>query len=183
MCANFLRTAAQILPLVTSTGVALHAACVSIDGRAVAIAAPPGTGKTTAALRILNTRAVLVAEDITLISGLDERRPVVHSAPIRGGDGAYPGPKATPLARIYGLRRAAVDKVVTIRPREAMAVLKENVAIGTRQPPLVLEALRCARILTETRAVRRLDCTRGGSIWEEIQRDLADDPTDAVEAL
>lgn len=178
---NFLRTAAQILLLVTQTGVALHAACVSIDGRAVAISAPSGTGKTTTALRILGAEAVLIAEDIALIGGLEVGRPAVFSAPVRGGDGARPGPKATPLARIYGLRRAEVDGVASLHSREAMAVLTRNIAIGTRQPHLVLEALGCARTLLETTPVRRLDCTPDGPIWEVIQSDLADEPIDATE--
>jgi hypothetical protein len=182
MVANFLRTAAQILPLVTQTGVAMHAACVSVDGRAVAIAAPSGTGKTTAALRLLGAGRVLIAEDITLMSGFEEGRPVVHSAPVRGGDGAHPGPNVTPLARIYGVRRAAVDSVLALRLRGAMAVLTQNVAIGTRQPQLMVEALRCATILLGTTPVRRLDCTADGPVWQAVQRDLADDSTDATEA-
>jgi hypothetical protein len=180
---KFLRTAAQILPLVTRTGVALHAACVAIDGRAVVIAASSGTGKTTAALRMLGPRAELLADDITLISGLEERRPVVRTAPIEGGDGAPRGPKAAPLARVYGLRRAAVDGVVPLQPGEAMAVLRRNIAIGTRQPGLVLEGLRCARALLETTPIRRLDCTPDGPVLDVVRRDLAAEPPNPTEAV
>jgi hypothetical protein len=178
---DFLRTAAQILPLLTHTGVALHAACLSVDGVAVALAAPAGTGKTTAAMRILGPGVMLIAEDLTLVGGLDEARPDVRGAQVQGSDGSHPGPKATPLARIYGLRRAAVDSVVALRSRDAMAVLRQNIAIGTRQPQLVFEALRCARILLGATPVRRLDCTLDGPVCEAIRRDLADGPNDATE--
>ena len=118
------------------------------------------------------TRGGLPASDTT----------VVRSAPVRGGDGGDPGPKVTPLARIYGLRRAAIAGVTALPSRDAMAVLKRNIAIGTRQPQLVLEALRCARILLETTPVRRLDCTLDGPICEAVRRDLADGPNNATEA-
>ena len=179
---NFLRTFAQIAPLVTGLGVAVHAASLSLGGRAIALAAPSNTGKSTAAVRALAAGAGLLAEDVTLI-GISAGRATVHTSPLRNHCEVVAGPQSVPLDRVYGLRRASHDAVVRLTPRDAMKVLEQNVAIGTRQLPLVLEALRCANILSDNVGVRRLDCTLNGSFWETVGRDLANDSIDVTEAV
>lgn len=83
----------------------VHASCVSIDGQAVLLRGPSGSGKSDLALRLIDTGAVLVADDQVIlkiaanslmasapraISGLLEVRgigivncEVIASAPIR----------------------------------------------------------------------------------------------------
>ena len=133
---NLLRMMAQLVPLISGSGVAIHAAALAFDGRAVAIAAPAGTGKSTASVRAL----------------------------------AY-GPRAVPLSRVYGLHRAPDDRVANLLPGEAFAVLRRNVAIGTREPFLVAEALRRAAQLVENPGVARLDCSLSGDFWNPVIQD------------
>ena len=45
----------------------LHATCVSIDGRAVLIAGPSGSGKSDLALRLLDRGFALVSDDRTIV--------------------------------------------------------------------------------------------------------------------
>lgn len=62
----------------------LHASCVAIDGRAVLIEGPSGSGKSDLALRLIDRGAVLVSDDYTVLSGR--------------GDGLF----AAPPARLAG---------------------------------------------------------------------------------
>jgi serine kinase of HPr protein (carbohydrate metabolism regulator) len=45
----------------------LHASCVAIDGRAVLIEGPSGSGKSDLALRLIDRGAVLVSDDYTIV--------------------------------------------------------------------------------------------------------------------
>ena len=62
----------------------LHASCVAIDGRAVLICGPSGSGKSDLALRLLDRGFALVSDDRTIIRKEGDK--LVASAPetIRG---------------------------------------------------------------------------------------------------
>jgi serine kinase of HPr protein (carbohydrate metabolism regulator) len=57
----------------------LHASCVAIDGRAVLIAGPSGSGKSDLALRLLDRGFTLVSDDRTIVRKEGNR--VIASAP------------------------------------------------------------------------------------------------------
>lgn len=57
----------------------LHASCVAIDGRAVLISGPSGSGKSDLALRLLDRGFVLVSDDRTIIRKESSR--LIASAP------------------------------------------------------------------------------------------------------
>ena len=57
----------------------LHASTVAVDGRAVLIAGPSGSGKSDLALRLLDRGFTLVSDDRTLVTREGER--LVASAP------------------------------------------------------------------------------------------------------
>jgi serine kinase of HPr protein (carbohydrate metabolism regulator) len=57
----------------------LHASCVAIDGRAVLIAGPSGSGKSDLALRLLDRGFALVSDDRTILR--KEGAKVIASAP------------------------------------------------------------------------------------------------------
>ncbi|WP_033919824.1 HPr kinase/phosphorylase [Sphingomonas sp. 37zxx] len=62
----------------------LHASCVAIDGHAVLIEGPSGSGKSDLTLRLIDRGAVLVSDDYTLLLRRDG---VLHASPpqtIRG---------------------------------------------------------------------------------------------------
>ena len=58
----------------------LHASCVAIEGRAVLISGPSGSGKSDLALRLLDRGFTLVSDDRTIVRKEGAR--VVASAPI-----------------------------------------------------------------------------------------------------
>lgn len=66
---------------------ALHASAVAVAGRAVAIAAPPGGGKTTLAVELLRRGHALVADDVVVLA----------NGP--GGIRVHPGPPVLNVAR------------------------------------------------------------------------------------
>ena len=57
----------------------LHASCVAIDGRAVLIAGPSGSGKSDLALRLLDRGFALVSDDQTIVRREGDR--LVATAP------------------------------------------------------------------------------------------------------
>ena len=62
----------------------LHASCVAVDGRAVLICGPSGSGKSDLALRLLDRGFTLVSDDRTIVRKQTEK--LIASAPetIRG---------------------------------------------------------------------------------------------------
>ena len=57
----------------------VHASCVAIEGRAVLISGPSGSGKSDLALRLLDRGFILVSDDQTIIRREDDR--LLASAP------------------------------------------------------------------------------------------------------
>ena len=71
-------TTPMLLLATISGATPLHAACVEIDGKAVAICAPGGHGKTTLAAALVGRGHRLLAEDITISDGTP---PVTRAGP------------------------------------------------------------------------------------------------------
>lgn len=57
----------------------VHASCIAIDGKAVLISGPSGSGKSDLALRLIDRGFVLVSDDQTLLRKAGDR--LVASAP------------------------------------------------------------------------------------------------------
>ena len=57
----------------------LHATSVAIDGRAILLCGPSGSGKSDLALRLIDRGAVLVSDDYTLVKRIDGR--LIATAP------------------------------------------------------------------------------------------------------
>ena len=62
----------------------LHASCVAIDGRAVLIGGPSGSGKSDLALRLLDRGFTLVSDDRTIVRKEGGRLLSSSPAPIKG---------------------------------------------------------------------------------------------------
>ena len=73
---------AQVLPLAASLqGLeCLHAGCVTLDGRAYALAAASGTGKSSVALHLVAQGALFVSDDI-LAAEVRDHGVTVHPGP------------------------------------------------------------------------------------------------------
>jgi hypothetical protein len=169
---SFLKSMAQLGVLVTRRGVAVHGAALEIQGVAVVLAAPSQTGKSTMALRAVEAGATLLAEDLSLVGGIESGTPAIATSPIPNQCGFTQRPREVPLAAIYGLERGREDEVAELEPRNRLATLLRNVSIGTRQRPLVEEATRCVHALLAQVAVRRLTCRSDGAVYETILADL-----------
>jgi serine kinase of HPr protein (carbohydrate metabolism regulator) len=63
----------------TLSGESIHASSVAIDGRAVLIAGPSGSGKSDLALRLLDRGFTLVSDDQTVVRRDQDR--IIASAP------------------------------------------------------------------------------------------------------
>jgi serine kinase of HPr protein (carbohydrate metabolism regulator) len=72
--------------MTTVSSETLHASCVAIDGRAVLIEGPSGSGKSDLALRLIDQGAKLVSDDYTVL--------------IRERDRLYAQPPATIAGKI-----------------------------------------------------------------------------------
>lgn len=62
----------------------LHASCVAIDGRAVLIGGPSGSGKSDLALRLLDRGFTLVSDDRTIVHRDGPRLVASAPEPIKG---------------------------------------------------------------------------------------------------
>lgn len=58
----------------------VHATSVAIDGQAMLLAGPSGSGKSDLALRLIDRGAVLVSDDYTLVKRIDGR--LIATAPV-----------------------------------------------------------------------------------------------------
>ncbi|NNC58784.1 MAG: serine kinase [Erythrobacter sp.] len=106
-----------------------QATCVAIDGRAVLIEGPPGSGKTSLALALIDRGARLVGDDGVLLELHEDGRAWASPAPrirgkieIRNVGIAEIEPVNAPLALILGLDVSAPRFVETAPSREILGV-------------------------------------------------------------
>jgi len=130
----------------------LHASCVAIDGRAVIITGPSGTGKSDLALRLIDRGAALVSDDYTIVRRVQNALRATAPANIAGlievrGIGLVPMPNLedVPVALIVSLD-SPVDRLpepdrsrhiagvaiplMSVSPHEASAPLKVELALN-----------------------------------------------------
>lgn len=88
----------------------LHATSVAIDGRAILLCGPSGSGKSDLALRLIDRGAVLVSDDYTLVKRIDGRLIATAPATIAGqmevrgvGLVAMPHVDEAPVALLFEL--------------------------------------------------------------------------------
>ena len=135
----------------------LHATTVAIDGRAVLIEGPSGSGKSDLALRLIDRGARLVADDCTLVLRTPAGAALVARSPgafegrieVRGiGIAALPHVDEAPVALLVRLdpepprlperRRRMIAgievRVIVLDPRPASAPIKVELALA--QPGL-----------------------------------------------
>ena len=167
---------AQVLPLAASLqGVeCLHASCVALDGRAYALSAPSGTGKSSVALHLATRGGRFVCDDI-LATDVGGRGVSVHSGPsFTAADPAELArvPAATrpralaarddpktyielatacgplPLERMYFLRRDHDAAALEIRPLDdARPILASRFLSYLTDPDQLLRHLETAAAL------------------------------------
>jgi hypothetical protein len=125
----------------------LHAACVEIGGRPVAISAPGGFGKTTLAAALVGRGHGLLGEDITVTDGAGS---------------VVPGPD---------LLRLRPDVVAQVGQGRLQVVheTSDRVMVRTNTPapePLPLAAVVFLKVGAERELSRRLDDQRIADLWQ-----------------
>lgn len=126
----------------------LHASCVEIGGRAVAIAAPGGSGKTTLAGALLRRGHGLLAEDVTIV---DESGRVL------------PGPD------LLRLRPDVAPKILRGSNLEVVHESDERIMVrsGThRSEPVPLSAIIFLKNGDQRTLEKRFDPTRIADLWK-----------------
>jgi serine kinase of HPr protein (carbohydrate metabolism regulator) len=137
----------------------IHATAVSIGGRAVLLAGPPGSGKSDLALRLIDRGAVLIADDRVVV--VRDGAAVLASPPatlaglieVRGvGIVAAPHVAGVPVALVVDLAAAperlpapatrdvagVAVPAVALAPFEASAALKVEAALIRFGAPLLV---------------------------------------------
>jgi SynChlorMet cassette protein ScmC len=170
-------------------GILLHGALAERDGSGVILAAPGGTGKTTASNRLLAPWRSL-CDDTTLVvrDGYGKYR--AHPWPTwsrfqnGGPGGAWDVQKAVPLKGIFILTQAPTDRRERVGPGQAVSLLVESVAqvsvfmtMGLRKDELrALHLEWFDNLCSLTRAIpaHLLHISLTGAFWQEIEQALAD---------
>lgn len=143
-----LLTTPMLLLAAINQKTSLHAACVDIGGRAVAISAPGGSGKTTLAGALLRRGHGLLAEDVTIIddSGM-----------------VLPGPD------LLRLRPDVAPRILESTDLEVVHQSNERVIVrsGTRRSePVPLSAIVFLKNGDRCTHERRFDPKRIADLWQ-----------------
>ncbi|GEM_PF-295835 len=121
--------AAQMIP---GGGMLIHGGLIRHGGQGFILAAPGGTGKTTACNRLPESWDAL-SDDATMVVQTDEGRYLAHPWPtwsrfLDGGSGGdWNVEEAVPLSSIFFLQRSEIDNVEPLSKVNATAFLMESI--------------------------------------------------------
>jgi SynChlorMet cassette protein ScmC len=168
-------------------GVLMHGALAERDGRGVILAAPGGTGKTTASDRLPVPWRSL-CDDTTLIVPDQKGNYWAHPWPtwsrfVDGGPGgSWPVQNAVPVKGIFFLAQASGDRVEKIGPGQAVSLLGECAGqVSTFMAPglwkkeldaLYLERFNNLCSLARVVPAHVLHICLTGTFWQEIEHTL-----------
>jgi SynChlorMet cassette protein ScmC len=165
-------------------GVLLHGALLCRDGVGVVLAAPGGTGKTTACGRIpLPWRSL--CDDATLVVRNPGGGYLAHPWPtwsrffLDGPGGCWEVEQAVPLGGIFFLSRSENDGVEPVGEGKAVSLLAENARQGShltsrglgKEETRALHLERFNNLCALTKSVRThlLHISMTGYFWREIE--------------
>ena len=168
-------------------GVLIHGALAERDGIGVILAAPGGTGKTTASNR-LPTPWSSLCDDTTLVVRDLQGKYWAHPWPtwsrfLDGGPGGtWDVQSAVPVKGIFFLAQAVEDRVERLGPGHAVSLLVECVrqTSAFMAPGLLKEELRALHLerfnnlydLVRVVPVHVLHTSLTGTFWQEIEQAL-----------
>lgn len=137
---------------VSKTKNTLHLTCVAIDGCAVLIEGPSGTGKSDLALRLIDRGAVLVSDDYTMLTNDGTRLIAAAPATIAGRIEV----RGVGIVAMDHLPYAPVSLLVVLA--DAMERLPEparRLLVGIAVPVVVLRGLEPSAPIKVELALRR----------------------------
>jgi SynChlorMet cassette protein ScmC len=168
-------------------GVLIHGALAERDGIGVILAAPGGTGKTTASNRLPAPWRSL-CDDTTLVVRDPQGNYWAHPWPtwsrfLRGeSGGTWDVQNAVPLKGIFFLARAVEDRVERVGPGQAVSLLVECADQGSQlmsrrlskeeNRALHLERFNNLCALARVIPVHVLHISLTGAFWQEIEQAL-----------
>jgi len=168
-------------------GVLIHGALAERDGIGVILAAPGGTGKTTASNRLPAPWRSL-CDDTTLVVRDQQGNFWAHPWPTwslfldGGSGGTWNVQNAVPVKGIFFLAHAVEDRVERVGPGHAVSLLVECVrqASAFMAPGLCKEELRSLHLewfnnlcaLAHVVPAHLLHISLTGTFWQEIERSL-----------
>jgi hypothetical protein len=169
----------------TRGGVLLHGALAERDGMGVILAAPGGTGKTTASHR-LSAPWRSLCDDTTLVVPDPQGNYRAHPWPTwsrflfgGSGDGRWDVERAVPLGGIFFLSRATEDRVEPVGAGHAVSLLVECAKQGSmimarglgREETRALHLERFDNLCALARVVpaHLLHISQTGVFWREIE--------------
>jgi len=170
-------------------GLLMHGALAERDGIAVIMAAPGGTGKTTASNR-LKRPWLSLCDDTTLVVKDQKGKYWAHPWPTwsrfqnGGPGGAWDVQKAVPLKGIFILTQAPKDRMERVGSGQAVGLMIESVTqasifmtMGLPKAELSclhLEQFNNLCALTHVIQVNVLHISLTGSFWQEIEQVLCE---------
>ncbi len=176
-------------------GVLIHGALAELDGVGVILAAPGGTGKTTASNRLPAPWRSL-SDDTTLVVRDPHGKYWAHPWPtwsrfLAGGPGGtWDVQSAVPLKGIFILAQAIEDRVDRVGPGHAVSMLAECVRQASMFMPLGLfeeevRALYLERFnnlcaLARVIPAHVLHISLTGAFWQGIEQALSGEPCDGT---
>ena len=116
----------------------LHASTVSLNGRAVLISGPSGSGKSDLALRLLDRGFILVSDDQTIVRK-DGSRLVASAPPAIAGKLEVRGVGIVDVERIDNVPRALIVEL-TGEIQRLPDDSRERLILGVRVPLISIDA-------------------------------------------
>lgn len=178
--------AAQTMP---RGGMLLHGGLVMHQGQGIILAAPGGTGKSTACSRLPESWKAL-CDDATLVVQTKSGRYFAHPWPtwsrfLNGEGGDWNVEQAIPLSAIFFLHQSPVDRVEPLPRGNATAYVLESIRqmmlfrrMDEHQIDMMEDllniSLSAVERLVSSVPVYILQISLSGSFWEEITRTLQD---------
>jgi hypothetical protein len=185
---------AQVLPLVaTLRGLEpFHASAVTIGGRAVAIVAPSGAGKTAVALELVRRGATFLADDALALEADAAHGVIAHP----GAAVAFVHDSSHSAGEVVGVSdklHLAVESLDEPRPLAAVCFLRVEGSdapavrrLEVPDPTMLLGSTFNFYVKTPERLARQLDvCARAASAaaFFEVTRPPSSSPVEVAEAI
>lgn len=169
-------------------GMLIHGGLVMHQGQGIILAAPGGTGKSTACRRLPESWEVL-SDDATLVVQTKGGRYFAHPWPTwsrffdGGAGGTWNVEQAMPLSAIFFLHQSPVDTVEPLSRANATVFILESIRqamlflpMAERHPDrkdeLMNIYLSAAEQLVNSVQIHIMKISLGGTFWEEITRTL-----------